>query len=342
MRLGARAVGLAGVVAFAAISLTSTGCFRGSYAVTRVVHGKRVPGRFVKGEAYAAYLEAAMLEAEGRFQEAIAAYHEVLGHDPHSPDPWTRIGASLCALGDPNPWSAFDRAHELDPTYDAAWAERALCHLSRDELGPAREAARQAVTLEPLVIENTLLYARTLERSGAIDEAWRWLDGLVAAHPDSVEAQRARLELALRTGDRVRELAAAERLAELAPDTVRRDAPSALSPLARIDEALGRGDLEAARRWALAARMSPGWLALRALELGRIEEAKAQAELVSAADPADADARVALLWLAHLGKDETALKAALTTPTHSTALSETGARLLNELLRRRVVGSAAR
>lgn len=325
-------------LALALLVFAGAGCFVGSPVVTRVVHGKRVPGRFVKAEAYAAYLQGAMLEAEGREREAIAAYREALRHDPESPDPWTRIGASLCALGDPDPWAAFDRASSLDPTYDAAWAERARCHLAREEHGPARLSARRAVALEPLVLDNALLLTRALELSGDLDEARRWLDGLVAAHPASVEAHRARLDFALRTGDRVREEASAERLAELAPDSVKleADAPS-LSPLARLDQALLDHDLEAARRWALTARRSAGWIALRAIELGRIDEAKAQAELVFAADPADSDARVALLWLAQVERDDTTLRATLAKlPKEAGPLSELGARLLDELLRRRL------
>lgn len=332
MRLRSRARGV-GVVsgALLAASLFASGCFVRPYQVTRVVHGRRVPGPFVRAEAYAAYLRGAMLEAEGRPREAIAAYEEVLRYDPESPDPWTRIGASLCALGDPNPWAAFDRATKLDPTYDAAWSERARCHLSREELASAREAARQAVTLEPLVIDNTLLYAQTLERSGEAAEAMRWLDALVALHPDSVEAHRTRWELARRAGDRARERASAERLAMLAPDVV------ASSALDRIDEALDRRDLEAARRWALSARVSGGWLALRAIELGQIEEAKAQAELVAAVDPTDADARVALAWLALLRGDEAAMQDALSDlPEEAAPLSGLGARMLGELVARRV------
>lgn len=331
MRLRSRALGIVGAAALVATGLVNAGCFARSYEVTRIVHGRRVPGRFVKAEAYEAYMRGAMLEAEGRERDAIAAYREVLRHDPESPDPWTRIGASLCALGDPSPWAAFERAVALDPTYDAAWAERARCHLSRDELAQAEEAARRAVSLEPFVLDNTLLLARTLERAEKVEEAWRWLDAFVVLHPDSVEAHRARWELAQRTGDAARERASADRLAMLAPDLMAR------SPLDRIDDALHAHDLEAARRWTVSARRSGGWLALRAIELGHIEEAKAQAELIASVDPADADAWVALAWLALLRGDETAFRAAFSAPPSEMApLSDLGARLLEQILARRV------
>src|SRR5690606_26079088 len=157
-------------------------------------------------------------------RDAVVAYREALRHDSARADTWTRLGASLCALGDPDPWAAFDRASSLDPSYDAAWSERARCHLAREEPTLATTASRRAARPEPQILDNALLHARVLEASGELDEARRWLDGLVVTHPASVEAHRARWDFAIRTGDRVREEAAAERIAALAPDSVRLDA----------------------------------------------------------------------------------------------------------------------
>jgi tetratricopeptide (TPR) repeat protein len=313
-----------------------------------MVGGHRVQGRFVADEAYAAYLKGVVLETEGRLDAAMAAYGEAIQHDPDSAEIWTRIGALRCAdVAKPGaavktvgPWDAFARAAEIDPSYEETWTERARCHLSRGELDEAVRAARMGVSLDPDRDEPAVLLALALERQGHADEARRWLDGLVARHPSSVTAHEAMAAFAGRTHDDARRQSSEDALSVLRPGDQGRAHRSGAS-LSMVDSAILRGEFERARSLALGARISSGALAVRAAALGSVDFARSQAEFVLAADPADADARVAALVAADLARDEAALARALAgTRSFSAPPSPLGILLLGELLGRRV-GTAA-
>lgn len=323
------------------LALLLTGCFRGSYAVTRVVDGKTIVGPFVSEKAYAAYLEASILEAEGKAREALVAYERALRLDPESPDSWTRVGALKCALGE-SPSAAFERAIGLDSKYEAVWVAKAECHLAQDEYEEALDAARKAVGAEPHSVPSVVLLARVLEQVGKTEEARVFLDELTIREPLSVEAHRARLDLALSMGDRAHAEIRAHRIAEIAPDLsneLSEKIPS-LSTLARLDEAILRRDLHAARELAIAARISKSTLSLRAIALGRLDLARDEADLALLANPGDSDARVAKAILAQLQNDSAALEQALSNwPADAAPLSPLGWRLFDEMIARRVGNS---
>jgi tetratricopeptide (TPR) repeat protein len=313
-----------------------------------MVGGHRVEGRFVADQAYAAYLKGVVLETEGQVDGALAAYGEAIAHDPDSAELWTRVGVLRCAdrhkpvspVKTGGPWEAFDRASKINPEYEETWTERARCHLKRGEIDDAARTARVAVSLDPDRAEPAILLAQVLERQTRIDEGRRWLDGLVARNPSSIEAHEAVIAFAGRTHDEARRLAAEEMLAALRPgrgSEAQRDHPH----LSEVDAALVRGDFERARRLALAARVSSGGLALRAVALGKPSFARSQAELVLAADPTDSDARTAAAVAADLSRDDAALARAMSgVPPGATGLSPLATLLMAELLARRV-GPAA-
>jgi hypothetical protein len=180
-----------------------------------------------------------------------------------------------------------------------------------------------------------LALAAALERQGRADDAKRWLTGLVARVPESREAQDAALGFATRTGNAaLRE--SSRRALELL---------GSVTPAARadVDAALLRGELDRARSMAATLRLSSGALALRAAALGNVRFARAESDLVLAADPSDSDARVASIVAADLAHDAPALARALTDlPGASTPVSPLGALLLSEVLRRRIGDGAAR
>lgn len=327
-----------GLSVFALSLLFISGCFQSRYAVTRVVDGREVTGPYIGDKSYAHYLRGAILEAEGQYAEALAAYRLARRYGPQSADIWTRIASVQCALGK-DPWSAFERAISIDPRYEGAFMARAHCHIRREELDAALEAARMAASLEPQTTANIVFYAYLLNQKGKSEEARAFLDELVIREPKSIEAHRARLELALATGDPRRSEASAKRLLDLAPNLSQelgKEIPS-LSPLARIDAALLRQDLELARSLAISERIPPGTLALRAALLGRITEAGEEAKLALSANPADSDARVAAAFVAQLQRDDAALSAALADlPADVESLSALGIEVLEKLVRGRV------
>jgi tetratricopeptide (TPR) repeat protein len=310
-----------------------------------MVGGHRVEGRFVGEQAYAAYLKGVVLETQGRFDAAAAAYQEAIVHDPDSAELWTRVGALRCATSprsdggstEGGPWDAFTRAAEIDPQYEETWTERARCHLRRGQLEQAARAARIATSLDPDRVEPPLLLAQILERQGNLVEARQWLDGLVVREPVSVEVHEAMVGFAGRTHDDARREASEHALADLHPAHAsdmpfKRVRPS----LAEIDQALGQANFERARSLAVATRLSSGALALRAAALGLVSFAQAQSALVLTADPTDSDARVAAAVAADLAHDDAALSAALSSlPAASTPLSPLATLMLGELLARR-------
>ena len=327
-----------------ALACLATAC-ASSTAVTRSVGGRLVRGRFVTDDAYAAYLRGALLEAQGKREAALSAYTEGARHDPNSPELLTKIGALICdrqegagAASTEKPGAAFERAAAIDPAYEEAWTERARCLLKRGQLEGAERAARIAVSLDPNRAEPALLLSLALERLGRIDESKRWLEGLVVRSPASVDALEAMAAFAERTHDDARH-AAAERELRALGGRSNRKSPStkARVTIADVDGAIGRGAFDDARRLALAARVSSGSLALRAAAVGAASFAKEQAELVLAADPGDADARVAAAVAADLLRDDEALARAMTGVEIAKAHISPLARLLMaELLVRRV------
>jgi tetratricopeptide (TPR) repeat protein len=306
-----------------------------------------VRGRFITDDAYAAYLRGALLEAQGKRQAALSAYIEGARQDPDSPELLTRIGVLRCVgegAGEAKnaPGAAFDRAASVDPAYEEAWTERARCHLKRGELEDAEQAARVAVSLDPDRIEPAVLLSLVLERRNHIDEAARWLDGLVIRDPASIEAAEAMLAFASRTNDVARKASAERALASLGARAGRRSSADKVgTSLADVDSALSRGAFDEARRLALAARLSSGALGLRAAAIGAATFAKEQAELVLAADPADVDARVAAAVAADLLRDDEALARTLVDASSARgALSPLAGVLMAELLDRRIGASA--
>jgi tetratricopeptide (TPR) repeat protein len=319
-----------------------------SSRVTRVADGRRIEGRYIDDEAYAAYVNGVVLETQGRLDAARVAYERALLYDDKSPELWTRLGALRCRRPPANgsaatpapvrgdPWEAFARAAEIDPTYEETYTERSRCHLARGELVAAVTDAETAVSLDPDRTEAVLALAMALERQGRLADAKRWIVGLVVREPDSRDAQEAALAFAARTKNEALGEAARRALAELDSKKV---APSR----ADVDAALRRGDLEAARRIAVATRVSSGALALRAAALGNVPFARAESDLVLGADPADSDARIAAIAAADLARDDVALARALSNwPADIMPISTLGALLMSEVLRRRIGDDAAR
>ncbi|HMI86732.1 MAG TPA: hypothetical protein VK550_21715 [Polyangiaceae bacterium] len=339
---------VASLVRLTTLALLATACASPT-AVTRSVGGRLVRGRFVTDDAYAAYLRGALLEAQGNREAALSAYTEGARYDPDSPELLTKIGALICDRQDASkgptgakPAAIFDHAAAIDPSYEEAWTERARCHLKRGQLTEAEHAAGLAVSLDPERIESALLLALVLERQARIDDAARWLQGLVVRNPTSIEALEAMAAFAERTHDEARRDAAERALAELGARPNRKTAatPTRVS-IADVDAAIARGAFDVARRLALAARVSSGALALRAAAVGAAAFAKEQAALVLAADPGDADARVAAAVAADLLRDDDALARAMgDAPTARATISPLAGVLMAELLERRVGSDA--
>ena len=316
--------------------------------VIRVIDGVPTKGRFIEYEAYAYYARGSEAEARGDLRLAIMLYRGAAEYDAKSVEVWTRLGAASCAYAAARAHAgeAFERAEELDPTYEPLARARARCAADAGRVAEALKHASRAVALDPGQDEAVLLYASLLERAGRVPEAERTLDALVIERPTSVQGWLARYELALRRHDAVSAERAARALRQRAPRHAARIASEvpALAPLAEVDAALRSDDLAAARKAARRAHLPAPELAVRAAALGLPHLARDQAELVLGADPSSSSARIALAVAADLSGDTALLAAALDAPrdTPTVAPSPLARLLFTDLLVRRAGHEAAR
>ena len=299
-------------------AVVAAACAAGRPTVERRVDGQLVEGRFIDSGAYAAYGGAVLLEARGDDRGAVELYRKALDSDPRSVEILTRMAAALCRLGSASgAKDTFERARQIDPTFAPRLREEARCRLQQGEVRPALELGLRAVELDPGDEEASIVVARAYAALGDAASARRWLDGLALFRPG---VDRARANLTGTSG-------------EHAPDQPRRE----------VDRALVQGNLGEARQRARRAGIEPAELGLRALALGRVDLGGQQAALVMAADPRCADAWVAALVAADLGRDEAAFASLVgTLDREAITPGPLGSWLFAELLARRVDAQAAR
>jgi len=323
----------------ALLALWVAGCGLGAGTVTRVSNGVAVEGRYVPPEAYAAYAKAAFLEARGEDAAALAQYELALEDDSDAPEILSRIGAVQCRLSkrEGDGWShaarkTLARALALNPTLSVAWLERARCAERTGKLEEALSFAERAALLDPTSESAALLFVDYAEKTGRIDLARTWLDAMVVDEPVAQTTWLRFAAFAARQRDAGRVHRARVALRALGGSE---------PPELRLDDSLTHGNLEGARRAAVDLRLTPGKLALRAADLGALELARAQSELVIDADPDDSDAWTAALLGALLEHDSARFERVLSAaPAEPTPPSAETLRALSELLGR-VVGPDA-
>jgi tetratricopeptide (TPR) repeat protein len=293
---------LVGVLGSVLILSSALGCGLGSRKVARMVGGHPIDDHYIDAVTYALYARGAYHEQRGQWDAARQAYLAASERDPDSAAIWTRLGAVECTARSGGEARAFALAERADAQFAPLWLERARCALNAGDTAAAISAAETSLRYEPTAEESSLILARALDRAGRTDAALRWLLGVTVARPGAVEAWRLLLEIARRRGRAAEQLRAEQALARLANPRPTRAKPRAAAPEA-IDAALSAGNLEAARRLAIALELPADELAVRAAALGQPELAAAQAELVLSADPTNGNAWIAALVAADLQTD---------------------------------------
>jgi tetratricopeptide (TPR) repeat protein len=297
-------------------------------AVVRVVNGHEVPGRFIVPEAYAAYLEGVLAESRGDFALARAEYERANIEDPNSAEIWARLGAVLCTREHASADAAFARAEALGPATEDGPLAHAECALTRGDAAVAVTEGLRAAELAPNDVEASLVLSRAYEKRGNVVAARQWLRALeLRTHPGIGRSS-------LPPGG------APQVEAAMAP------APTAkgeTNPPSRLDAALVENDLERAKRLAVRERVPTSELALRAIRSGRVEFAEATANRALGAEPGSTDARIAALAGADFSHDERSFDDLVKRlPKARTEPTDLGARVMSELLLRRLGPEAAR
>ncbi len=300
-------------------SLTTMAC--GSEPrVVRVYDGRIVLGRYVSPDAYAAFLRGVLAEESGDLKAAIVAYAQALEEDEDDPEISTRIGEARCRLDpkDPEVDRAFAKALKSDATYASTLAAKGRCAIARGQTDEAALLARRAAAQDPKNVTLEALASRfeaargdpaARERAIALTlahgdhaaawdalQAWgrarrdaelvaRAFVGLVRAAPmRSAEAEKG--AVALLDGGQP---ALARKVAVAITDSPRelgvigpRD--PTVARLA-VDEALSRGDKNAALARATRGHVPLAEVAARALLLDRRDIAVSVATSLASADP---------------------------------------------------------
>jgi tetratricopeptide (TPR) repeat protein len=267
--------------------------------VDRLDAGRAWRGRPIPALSYAWYARGAHLEARGQLEQAEAAYVEAAQLDPESGALWARVGALRCLRGATGTTSAFKRAWETNNDRTAVLVARGQCALRSRRPADAEADGRAAVARAPRSIDANLLVVDALVAQGKEDEGVRWLDALAAYLPGARRVQTRRIAEARLRNDTSRERRARElhapplhvELIDAPPSDPELDARGR----AALDAALALEDVERALRRGTTLGLRPAELALRAIALGRPALAEELARFVLAADPADAEARIALL-----------------------------------------------
>ncbi|MEM1035017.1 MAG: hypothetical protein AAGN82_32050, partial [Myxococcota bacterium] len=184
---------------------------------------------------------------------------------------------------------------------------------------------------------------RALHEGGQRTEVQRRLASLGFQHPSRRDVWEAMAAMSsdpawvAHAAARARRLAPALDAAAVSPSVVAPRTHNAARGWKDVDGALARGALDEARAEMTRSRHDPRWLAARAIFIGRPELAAREASLRLAANPREADARVALLLAADLVRDATLFARALNVApeTEHEALTPVAAVLLDEVLSRR-------
>lgn len=266
--------------------------------VVRSAGGQVYVGRFINARAYEAYARGALEEAEGRYDDAVRSFRSAAEDDDDGPEPWTRLGAVLCHKGELSAATdAFEKAVAVDATFAGAHREWARCLLAQHQDKRAVLEAELAFLLAPDDDETVAVYVDALDAAGQPMVAARLLVArLLAERPHRAEAERLSKLRGVMEDEMLGPFARAL-LQATQSDSGARDLDTKPVPPDRrmLDLALERGDLAGARRMATRAKVSQGEIALRATAMGRLSDAREQAELVLGADPTDVSAAIALL-----------------------------------------------
>jgi cytochrome c-type biogenesis protein CcmH/NrfG len=157
-----------------------------------VAAGKAAPAAQKEGEALQASFEKAVKAAQaGQFDEAEAAYKEVLAKNPGRPEVvWTNLGIMFIQKKDAAAAEgAFRKAIEIKPDYADAYSNLASVLISSGKGPMAVEALTKAATDFPEDPKVQFAYGWTLFNTGQASEAEVVLKKVATLDPQNAEVQ---------------------------------------------------------------------------------------------------------------------------------------------------------
>lgn len=215
------------------------------------------------------YALGTVLLREGRLQEAVSTFREVIRRAPDNVPATIALANSLLALGEVDAASAeYDRAMAMDPGLADACIGRGDVAERRGDVQTALAAYRDAVSLAPrsAIAHHRLgtAYFRTgslgeaileLEKSvrmDSTDPAIRYRTGVVLGRLGRNEEAQVQIEASARQRKRLERIRSSEEAVSMAPGD-----PAARRALARTYVDLGL-PIEGERHYRIALRLAPG------------------------------------------------------------------------------------
>jgi len=134
------------------------------------------------------YNFARVLQAQGRFRDALAHYEKAVARAPQDAEATVNLGSVLAALGRrDDAIEQYRRALSLDPRRADAWHNLGNALKASDRFEEALEAYREALPLNPNQAETLRSAAYALFRLDRFDEALPYAEKAVAIQPRTAD-----------------------------------------------------------------------------------------------------------------------------------------------------------
>jgi Tfp pilus assembly protein PilF len=171
-------------------------------------------------DAWAHYWRGAMAEAQGQVSTAIQAYRTALRRQPKMLEAQVQLAGALFRAGRLEPARTRLRAIvDTNPVYSARpWFNLGVIRLRSDETGAARTAFREAVRVDPDLVQGHMQLGRLASEDGRSEAAVGHFRRAIAADSSHAEAYGSLGIVYLRTNRPVRARQMFERVLELDPD----------------------------------------------------------------------------------------------------------------------------
>jgi Tfp pilus assembly protein PilF len=171
-------------------------------------------------DAWAHYWRGAMAEAQGKVSTAIQSYRTALRRQPRMMEAQVQLAGALFRAGRLEPaQTRLQAIVDTNPVYSARpWFNLGVIRLRNNQTGPAREAFREAVRVDPDLVQGHMQLGRLASEASRYEAAMSRFRRAIAVDSSHAEAYGSLGIIYLRTNRPNRARRMFERVLELDPD----------------------------------------------------------------------------------------------------------------------------